>query len=438
MANARKQAVNALVKIYTDEGYSNIVVDKILENAELKPIDKAFATSLIYGTLERKLTLDYVISNYSKTPITKIKPFILATLETALYQILFMDKIPDSAAVNEAVKLVRSSKLKALGGFVNAVLRSFLRDDKKINYPTDKTKYLSVKYSVSEEIVKLFISQYEDETEKILTGFFELDGLMLKVNTTKISVEQLQAELSKKCEVSVHPLCKEVLVLKGQGSVKELYGYNEGLFHIQDVASAICAKIVSSFEGERVLDVCAAPGGKSFSIAEYMQNKGEILALDLYEHKVELIKNGAKRLQLNSIKSFVNDASVYNEKLGEFNKVLCDLPCSGLGILGKKPEIRYKNVAFIDNLISLQYDLLQASKNYVEIGGYLFYSTCTLNKQENILMVKRFLENNDEFEAVEIAKDIKKCDFDEINTLTLFPHIHKTDGFFISAFKRVR
>ena len=438
MANARKEAINALLKIETDGGYSNIVIDKLLENSALDTRDKAFSTAIVYGTLERKLTLRYIIEKYSKVPVKKIKPFILITLETALYQIVYMDKVPDSAAVNEAVKLVRKSKLSSLSGFVNAVLRAFLRDGKKIDYPDDKLRRLSVKYSVSEDIAELFFKQYGNDADKILAGFFTLEGLSLKVNTLKISVEKLKEELSKSCEVSVHPLIDEVLVVKGAGSVRELYGYDEGLFHIQDAASAVCAKIVDAKPLERVLDVCAAPGGKSFSIAENMGDKGEVLALDLYPHKIELIKKGADRLGLTSIKSFVNDAGVYNSNLGKFNKVLCDLPCSGLGILGKKPEIRYKNVAFVDNLEVLQYHLLQSSKLYVEVGGILYFSTCTLNENENFGGVKRFLEENKNFEPFEIGQGFEKDKKDLINTLTLFPHIHKTDGFFISAFKRVK
>lgn len=438
MSNARSIAISTLLKIETDGAYSNIAIDKMLENSELEPRDKAFATSIVYGTLERKLTLEHIISKYSKTPLKKLKPFILICLETALYQILFMDKIPDSAAVNETVKIVRKSKFHALGGFVNAVLRSFLRDEKKIEYPTEKKKYLSVKYSVSEDIANLFIKQYGDETEEILQGFFALDGVNIKVNTLKISVDDLKQELSKQCEVSRHHLIDEVLVLKNAGNVRNLYGFNEGFFHVQDAASAICARIVNACAGERVLDVCAAPGGKSFSIAQGMKNEGEVVSLDLYEHKVKLIENGAKRLGLGSIKSFVNDAEKYNADLGKFNKVLCDLPCSGLGILGKKPEIRYKNVAFIDNLPSLQYHLLCTSGTYVEKNGFLFYSTCTLNEQENIEVVKKFLNENDDFEPFAIGEDFEKFVKDLDNTLTLFPHIHKTDGFFISAFKRVR
>ena len=438
MSNSRKEAVNALIKVETEGGYSNIVVDKLLEKSGLDSRDKALSTTIIYGTLERKLTIDYVISRYSKTPIKKMKPFVLNVLRTAFYQILFMDKIPDSAAVNEAVKLIRKSKFSGMSGFVNAVLRAFLRDDKKIEYPNNVLDYLSVKYSVEKSLVELFYNQYKDKTEEVLAGFFTLEGVSLKVNTLKISVEDLSDKLSKQAQVEVHPLHEEVLVVKGAGNVRDLYGYEEGYFHVQDAASAICARIVNASSGKRVLDVCAAPGGKSFSIAQSMGDNGEVLALDLYEHKVELIKKGANRLGLKSIKSFVNDASVYKEDLGNFDKVLCDLPCSGLGILGKKPEIRYKNVAFVDNLSALQYDLLCSSKNYVKIGGSLYFSTCTLNEKENYGVVKRFLDENEDFEPLEIGNGIDKSEKDLINTLTLFPHIHKTDGFFISAFKRVR
>ncbi len=438
MANARKTAINILLKIENDKAYSNITVDKILRESELSEQDKAFVTKLVYGVLEKKLTLQYIVNSYSKTPIGKLRPFILVSLETALYQILFMDKIPDSAAVNETVKIVRNSKFRSLSGFVNAVLRSFLRDEKKINYPEDNKEFLSVKYNLDISLVELFLEQYGEETEEILKGFENLDYLSLKVNTLKISVDDLEKELSKTCEVSRHKLCDEVLLLKGQGAVRSLFGFDKGYFHIQDPASAICAKIVANLDGERVLDLCAAPGGKSFSIAEYSGDKGEILSLDLYLKKIELIKSGAKRLGILSINSFVNNAENYNSDLGTFNKVLCDLPCSGLGILGKKPEIRYKNVAFLDNLSNLQYHYLDTSKVYVNSGGFLIFSTCTLNKNENQKVAEKFLENNRNFEPFEIGEGIVKHKSDKSNTLTLFPHIHNTDGFFISVFKRVR
>ena len=438
MANARKTAINILLKIETDNAYSNITVDKIFRECALSEQDKAFVTKLVYGVLEKKLTLEYVVGLYSKTRFKKIRPFILISLKTALYQILFMDKIPDSAAVNETVNIVRNSKYRSLSGFVNAVLRSFLRDNKKIKYPDDKKEYLSVKYNLDSSLVDLFLQQYGDETENILKGFENLDYLSLKVNTLKISVDDLEKELFKTCEVSRHPLCDEVLLLKGQGAVRSLFGFDEGYFHIQDPASAICAKIVGLADGERVLDLCAAPGGKSFSIAEYMGDKGEIYSLDLYPKKIELIKKGARRLGLKSIKTFVNDAYKFNSELGKFHKVLCDLPCSGLGILGKKPEIRYKNVAFLDNLSKLQYHYLEISKLYVEVGGFLFYSTCTLNINENQRIAKKFLESNKNFVPFYIGEGINKTYLDNCNTLTLFPHIHNTDGFFISAFKRVR
>lgn len=438
MANARKEAVNILLDIEANQSYSNIALDKALLKSDLSDKDRAFVTTLIYGTIEKKLTLEYIVSAYSKTPLKKIRPFVLTALETALYQLLFMDKIPVSAAVNETVNIIRKSKYRNLSGFVNAILRVFLRDGKSISYPTEKRDYLSVKYSISPDIVDLFLSQYREEAEEIFKGFESLSGVSIKVNTLKISVEELKEKLSEKCEVTVSPLCPEVLILKGQGSVRGLYGFDKGYFHIQDTASAVCSEIVSADSGERVFDVCAAPGGKSFSIAESMKDNGEVISADLYPHKVELIKKGAERLGLKSIKSFVNDAEKFNPKLGKFNKVLCDLPCSGLGILGKKPEIRYKNVSFVDNLPLLQYHLLETSKLYVEVGGFLFYSTCTLNINENTAVVEKFLKANPDFEPYKIGCGFEKTKYDLDNTLTLFPHIHKTDGFFISAFKRVR
>ena len=217
MQNARKLAIETLVKVEKDGAYSNIAVDKMLFDTDLSGKDKALATSIIYGTLERKLTLEYVISKYSKTPIKKLKPFIKMALMSAVYQLLFMDKIPDSAAVNETVNIVKKSSFRSLSGFVNAVLRSFIRDEKKIVYPNSNSEYLSVKYSIDKSLVNLFVGQYGDETEAILQGFFALDGVSIKVNTTKISTEQLTRELEKSCTVVPSNVAKDVLLLKEIG-----------------------------------------------------------------------------------------------------------------------------------------------------------------------------------------------------------------------------
>ena len=335
MPNPRKTALNALIRVNQDAGYSNIVIDAALRDSELDLRDKNFASALFYGVLERKLTLDYIISKYSKTAVSKLSPVVLEALRLALYQIFYMDKIPESAAVDQSVRLVKSSKDGRFSGFVNGVLRSVLRDgtERALSCDGNKTKKMSVQYSVPEWLVHHLAASYGDQlAEGFLSASFGRPPVSVRVNTTRISCDQLKGLLeSRNIRVNKSRGCENLLELSGAGAVEELLEYQEGLFHAQDAASALCCQALAPRPGERILDVCAAPGGKSFTVAEIMQNKGEVVSLDLYDHKVKLIKNGAKRLGLNCIKPMQNDAKSLNQELGIFDRVLCDLPCSGLG-----------------------------------------------------------------------------------------------------------
>ena len=434
MSDARELVANALLSMQADDGYSNIVIDKALENCELSSRDKAFASALFYGVIERRITLDYILKKYVR-PKLRIKPAVKITLRMGLYQLLYMNSVPDSAAVNESVKLTHKLGQPGAAGLVNAILRSFIRDDKKFELPTDNIKALSVKYSCGEDLVKGFVNDYgEAIAENILKGFENADNsVTLRVNTLKTSIDEL-LEKFKENNITARrvEICDTALKVYSAGDIRSLYGYKQGLFHVQDVASQLCAKAVGANENMRVLDVCAAPGGKSFSIAEYMSGKGEIISCDKYEQKIKMIATGAYRLGLNNIKSLPNNGEVFNSDLGNFDRVLCDLPCSGLGIMVKKPEIRYKNVALLDNLPDLQYHLLCTSCEYVKSGGMLIYSTCTLRKCENEQIVEKFLNEHSDFSIVKVLPEFERNE----DTLTLFPHQSGTDGFFISAFIR--
>ena len=438
MSNVRKIVLKALLKLEKDDGYSNIIIDNAIQTAGLEGRDANFAAALFYGVLERKLTLDYIIQTYSKQGSTKIKPIVLQVLRLGLYQLLYMDKVPDSAAVNESVRLIKAMGLSSLSGYVNAVLRAFLRDGKQIKYPDDPVERLTVEFSCPRPIVDSFIADYGLPLAKtILSGFTKQRGVTIRVNTVKIEQKAFEDMLNAAgVAFEKSEICEHALLLKQQGSVEKLCGFEKGYFHVQDLSSQLCAKALGAKPGDRVLDVCAAPGGKSFTIAENMQNNGEVLALDKYPQKVEMIQKSAKRLGLSCVKADVNDAGFFNSNLGSFNKVLCDLPCSGLGILGKKPEIRYKNVAFLDKLPVLQYDLLDKSAQYLENGGVLVYSTCTLRQAENREIADRFLQEHNDFEPFPVLPGVKRCVDEPEHILTLFPGIHNTDGFFISAFQK--
>ena len=412
MANARKVAVLTLGKIFVDGAYSNIAVNSYLKEADLTPTDKSFATALIYGVLDRKITLDYVISSFLKTSIKKLSPFTLNVLRTALFQIMFMDKIPESAAVNEAVKLIKKSKESRNSGFVNAVLRNVLRADNLL--PTgDTIKELSVIYSCPESIIESFINDYGKETAVILLNeALKPAPLTVRVNTVKTDIQTFINEMPE--AVAVKP--EGAVVINKGIDINSNDLFKKGHFHVQDTASQTAVSVLSPKAGDRVLDMCAAPGGKSFSMALLMENKGEIISCDIYDHKCELIKKSANRLGLDIIKPTAQDGTVYNADLGEFDCVLCDVPCSGLGIIRRKPDIKYKDFSEFDSLLPIQKAILNNAKNYVKTGGKLLYSTCTLRKSENEDVVNEFLAQNADF----------KLEYSH----TFMPHIDGTDGFF--------
>lgn len=412
MANARKVAVLALGKIFNEGAYSNIAVNSHLKEADLIPADKAFATALIYGVLDRKITLDYVISSFIKTSLKKLSPFTLNTLRVALYQIMFMDKVPESAAVNEAVKLIKKSKESRNAGFVNAVLRNILRADSLL--PTgDSIKDLSIRFSCPCEIIESFINDYGKETALMLLGeALKPAPLTVRVNTLKTDVDTFIAEMDDAYEAKPFGA---VVINKGIDINKNsLYRY--GHFYVQDTASQTAVSVLAPKPDDRVLDMCSAPGGKSFAMALLMENKGEIISCDIYDHKCELIKKSANRMGLDIIKPTVQDATVFNADFGAFDCVLCDVPCSGLGIIRRKPDIKYKAFSEFDGLIPIQTAILNNSKNYVKKGGRLLYSTCTLRKAENEQIINAFLADNSDFK-------LEYCH-------TFMPHTDGTDGFF--------
>ena len=416
MANPRKTAVSILLKIEKDGAYSNLAVGNFLKEAELESLDRAFVSALVYGVLDRKITLDAVLSKFMKTPIKKTAPFTLQVLRTALYQIMFMDKIPESAAVNEAVKLIKKSKESRNAGFVNAVLRSVLREENLLPQG-ESVEDLSIRFSCPLWIVKSFVEDYGKENAiSLLKESLKAPPVTLRVNTLKTDTEQLKAEFEK-AGIAVHEGETEKSLIFDKGfdiPTSELY--KNGLFHAQDEASQRAVKVLEPKKGERVLDLCAAPGGKSFTMAEMMENTGEIVSCDLYESRVKLIREGAKRLGIDIIKTFVSDASVYNGELGLFDAILCDVPCSGLGVIRRKPDIKYKPVEDFSELEEIQYSILTNAVKYLKKGGRILYSTCTLRSAENEKLVFRFLKEYNNF----------RIEYEQ----TFMPHIHKTDGFY--------
>lgn len=444
MKSPREAAFEILCRIHSDSSYSNLTLDKVQKENNLSGKDAAFCTALTYGVLERQLTLDYIIRQYSSLRLKKIEPKALIILRMGVYQLLYMDSVHAGAAVNESVNLAKKLKLHKASGFINGLLRSFVRADLAYKMPDekDKVKFLSVKFSCPEEIVKFWLNSYPEKiVEDMLESFMGRPELTLRVNTLKASRDELIAELSDsgvKAKKSI--LSENAINVSSTGSIESLKAFKDGKMYVQDISSIIASEAVYPKAGEKVADVCAAPGSKSFSMALLAEDKAEISSFDLYPHKVELIKKSAERLSITSINANVRDALSSSEELeGKFDAVLCDAPCSGLGVIGRKPEIRYKSFEEMQSLPELQYKILANTAKLVKKGGRLIYSTCTLNPEENGKIADKFLSENKNFRALplKLNENIKRGIVEPENQLTLFPHINNTDGFFVSAFEKV-
>ena len=439
--SARQAAFLALVKVEENQAYSNLTLDHILSEYGLSPRDKSFAAKLFYGVIEKRLLLDYNISINSSRSIKEIDTRALIILRMGLYQLYFMEGVPDSAAVNESVELCRPNGLSRVCGFINGILRTSVKK-KELCLPDPKkgkNKYYSIKYSCPENIIKLWRKSYGDEnTLGMLEALEGTPPLCIRVNTLKTTSRELK-ESFENCGIKGEYSDKvsDCLLLEGTGAIEQLCQYKQGLFHVQDEASQLCCKILAPCENSIMTDVCSAPGGKSFTAAQLMKNRGSITACDLYRSRLRLVENGAKRLSIDIIKTLEGDSSKLSLDFCA-DRVLCDVPCSGLGIIRRKPELRYKKDFGFDSLPEIQYSILCRAAELVKSGGLLVYSTCTLNPDENNLNASRFLEEHSNFEAEKIIlpKNIKRGIDEKDNELTLFPHINNTDGFFISLFKR--
>ena len=439
--NIRNSAFKVLLAVERGGAYSAIALNNSIKENNLNSLDASFMTSLVYGTLEKKLTLDYIIKQYSKIPLKKIDLETKIILRMGILQLLFMDKVPESAAVNESVKLAKKRKLQKSAGFINAVLRNITRAEIKYTLPDknkNRTYYYSVKYSCPEEIINLWIKSYgEENAVGILKSLSGRPALNARVNTLKTTPNDLIKELeSENVKAEISEIDSSALVIRGTGSIENLKAFKEGKIYIQDISSQLCVKALNPKPRDIMIDVCSAPGGKSFTSAQYMQNRGKILAYDIHPHKLKLIDKTAKRLGINIIFTDVRDAENDKRDLPLADKVLCDVPCSGLGIMSRKPEIRYKDNLFNPGLYNLQYNILCNSSRFTAVGGILVYSTCTLNSSENNKNAERFLEEHKDFEPYKIDLNVNRTIDEKENMLTIFPHNNPCDGFFISAFRR--
>ncbi len=434
---ARELAYKLLKNAANGKTYSNIAIDQALKNHDLSESDRGLMTVIVMGVTERRLTLDYIIDRLAASP-DKIDTETRTLLRMGVYQMVFLDKIPEYAAVNETVNMSpRRSR-----GFVNAILRSLQRlkasDGVESLYPDrnhDTEHYLSVKYSMPRGVCKRFVEIYGTErAERIFEIFNKPPRLTLRINTLKISRDDyaellrergIEYELSDRLESSI---------LLDSISFSALPGFDEGCFFVQDEASQMCVEAIDAKCGELVVDCCSCPGSKALGAAINMQNEGEIYSFDLHASKLSLIEKSAERLGVEIIKVGERDARRPDESLfGKADKVLCDVPCSGLGVMAKKPEIRYKDVSEFARLPEIQLDILKNSAKYVKCSGELIYSTCTVLPEENCQNIKSFLRDNPNFEPLDFCVGGKNS---KDGMLSLAPDTDGTDGFFIAKFKR--
>ena len=437
MADPRLTVVKMLMKMDSSEAYSNLLLDHVFSESDLSERDKAFAAALFYGVLERRLTLDYIIEKNSKIPFAKLDPAAVVILRTGLYQLLYMDSVPESAAVNESVKLCKKLKCFSAQGFVNGMLRSFIRGGKKISYlGLEPEKRLSVEYSCPQWLTEKLVREYgTDFAVRALKASVGKPPVYARVNTLKTTTEKLLAELSKhRIKAVAYPGLDNCIKLEKSGDIEKCAPFRQGLFHVQDISSQLCCLTLRPVVNETVLDVCAAPGGKSFTLAELMGNNGRLYSMDLHDMRVGLIEDGAARLGIKMITAMQNDASKFNGELPQADRVLCDVPCSGLGVIRRKPEIKFKSAEDFEGLPEIQSQILETSARYVKPGGTLVYSTCTLSRAENDEVAGRFAAAHPEFlpivQQVPFAGAAGEC------MRTYCPDENGGDGFFTASFRR--
>ncbi|MBQ3472260.1 MAG: 16S rRNA (cytosine(967)-C(5))-methyltransferase RsmB [Clostridia bacterium] len=415
--NAREKALKTLYEIEYNGAYSNLALKNTIKS-DTQPQDKAFITTLVYGVLDKKITLDYIIQKRSKLKLKKISKYILIILRMGIYQLKFMDKIPESAAVNDSVKLAKRYGHGASAGFVNGVLRN--AEKTEIEYHADKTEYLSVKYSFPKEICQKWINDFGyDFTEEMFKAFSEPSCLTLRPNTLKTTSDELLVKLSEK---GVKAAIADGYITAEGFDIAHDELYKTGFYTVQDAAAMTASRVLAPNAGDTVIDMCAAPGGKTTHMAEIMQNKGKIYAFDVHEHKIDLIRKNAERLGITIIEAQIGDGQQYNKEFAETaDKILCDVPCSGLGIIRRKPEIKY-NREDTSELPEIQRAILDNAAKYLKPGGEIVYSTCTIEKEENEQVTGGFLRDNP--------------DFEKLTEKTFYPHIDHTDGFYICKMKR--
>lgn len=443
--NLREIVLDTLLDIDRHHIYSNAALHTALSsNQFMSKQDRSFISRMVEGVTEQRIRLDYIINQFSKTKTSKCKPLIRCVLRMGVYEIYYMDSVPQEATCNECVKLVSKRGFNGLKGFVNGVLRNVCRNKDNVHFPEKKDgikKYYAVKYSIPEEVVEILLDTYDEETVvSILESGYEERGTSIRVNTNRISVEAYKNQLENiGIQVKNGAYNDTSLIINHYDYVRKIPGFFDGFFAVQDESSCLAVKAAGIKEGQTILDMCAAPGGKTMYAAELTGEKGIVISRDISDEKTELIEDNAERMGYNNIKVMVYDALKPDEDLTErMDVVLCDLPCSGLGIMGRKNDIKY-NVTKekIEELAAMQRLMLENASRYVKTGGTLIYSTCTITRQENEENVKWFTDNhNFVLDSLEPYMPEVLHNKAAKGYMTLLQGVDSSDGFFIARFVR--
>ena len=433
MSNPREAALKILFKIDYEGAYSNLALKDGLDG--LNSQDRAFATRLVYGCVSMKITLDYIIGLYSSVKLKKLSKSVTEILRLGIYQIMYMDKVPPSAAVNESVKLIKKYENRSRG-FVNAILRRVADNKENINYPADEKENLMVRFSFPMPLCEKIIREFGlEEGRRLIEALSKEPQTFIRVNRLKTTPNEL-VEMLTKNGINIHltEACEDAAIISGTdiGSLDE---FKVGYFTVQDIAAQLACKVLAPKKNDKVIDMCAAPGGKTTYLAELMKNTGSISAFDIHPHKVSLIEAGAERLGIDIINACAADMSVFKKTMAETaDKILVDVPCSGVGIIRRKPDIKW-NMEEEGTLSDIQTKLLKNAIAYLKPGGELVYSTCTVFREENEDIINAALSENDNMETVDISDYFEK-ETAKDGYVTLLPHVDGTDGFFICKLRK--
>ncbi|MCM1388051.1 MAG: 16S rRNA (cytosine(967)-C(5))-methyltransferase RsmB [Bacillus sp. (in: Bacteria)] len=445
--NTREIILDILLELAKMDSYVNLLLADVLEKYDyLLPKEKAFIKRVTEGTVERRIQIDYILNQVSKTPVEKMKPLIRELLRMSVYQIIFMDAVPDAAVCNEAVRLAKKRRFVSLQGYVNGVLRNISRQKQDIVYPDAEKEplaYLSVMYSMPQWLTEHFLAAYDKETvEKMLDAFLRRTPVTLRIEESAAEDEREKLFASwreKGVVVERHPYLPYAVTVEKTDGIRHLPGYEEGIFIVQDVSSMLVVEAAGMQKGQTVIDVCASPGGKSLHAASKLEHTGKVLSFDITETKLARMEQNRIRMKKENMETAIADARQYHEKLYQLaDVVLADVPCSGLGVIGKKPDIKYHvSEQSLEEILPLQKEILQNAVSYIKPGGVLLYSTCTVNPQENAKTVEWLCDTFSlalEDMSAYLPACLKKAG--KSGMIQLLPGIHETDGFFFAKLRK--